>query len=124
MMAVFDDTSAEKKLVLYPHRIDWVNRVPVARKAEGEVVSLDEGEPLRLECQHFLECVADRRTPRTDGENGLRVLKILHAAGESIRQHGQPVSMVKKAAPRFYVDPSAVVDEPCEIGEDTKIWHF
>jgi UDP-2-acetamido-3-amino-2,3-dideoxy-glucuronate N-acetyltransferase len=123
-MAVFDDTSAEKKLVLYPHRIDWVNRVPVARKAEGEVVSLDEGEPLRLECQHFLECVADRKTPRTDGENGLRVLKILHAAGESIRQHGQPVSMVKKAAPRFYVDPSAVVDEPCEIGEGTKIWHF
>jgi UDP-2-acetamido-3-amino-2,3-dideoxy-glucuronate N-acetyltransferase len=123
-MAVFDDTSADKKLVLYPHRIDWVDRVPVARKAEGEMVPLDKQEPLKLECLHFLECVRDRATPRTDGENGLRVLKILHAAGDSIRQHGQPVSLAKKAHAGYYVDPSAVVDEPCQIGESTKIWHF
>jgi UDP-2-acetamido-3-amino-2,3-dideoxy-glucuronate N-acetyltransferase len=123
-MAVFDDTRTENKLVLYPHRIDWVNRVPVARKAEGEVVTLSQDEPLRLECQHFLDCVREHSTPRTDGENGLRVLKILHAAGQSIRDHGQPVVVDKKAAPRFFVDPSAVVDEPCVIGEGTKIWHF
>jgi len=123
-MAVFDDMEAERKLVLYPHRIEWVNRVPVARKAEGEVVSLVKQEPLRLECVHFLECVRDRRVPRTDGENGLRVLKILHAAGESIRNHGQPVLAEKKPEVRFYVHPLAVVDEPCEIGEETKIWHF
>src|SRR6201998_2032714 len=55
-MAVFDDT-AEHKLVLYPHRVEWKNRVPTAVKANGEVVSLDEKEPLREECRHFLECV-------------------------------------------------------------------
>ena len=123
-MAVFDDTSTEKKLVLYPHRIDWVNRVPIARKAEGEVVSLACDEPLRVECQHFLECVEYRKTPRTNGENGLSVLKILHAAGKSIRASGQPVSVEDLKAPKVHVDPSAVVDQPCQIGEGTKIWHF
>lgn len=123
-MAVFDDTSADKKLVLFPHRIDWVDRVPVARKAEGEVVPLAKQEPLKLECLHFIECVRDRTTPRTDGENGLRVLRILHAAGDSIRQHGQPMSLARKTGPSYYVDPTAVVDAPCQIGEGTKIWHF
>jgi UDP-2-acetamido-3-amino-2,3-dideoxy-glucuronate N-acetyltransferase len=128
MMAVFDDTQGERKLVLYPHRIDWVNRVPVARKAEGEVVALPKEEPLRNECEHFVECIRDRKAPRTDGENGLRVLKILHAAGQSIRANGQPVmfesSVVRKPTPKYFVDPSAVVDQPCQIGEGTKIWHF
>jgi UDP-2-acetamido-3-amino-2,3-dideoxy-glucuronate N-acetyltransferase len=123
-MAVFDDTQTEQKLVVYSHRVDWVNRMPVARKAEGEVVPLSKEEPLRAECQHFLDCVRDRKTPNTDGENGLKVLTILHAAGKSIRENGQPVSLNQPAAPSFYVDPSAVVDEPCEIGEGTKIWHF
>jgi UDP-2-acetamido-3-amino-2,3-dideoxy-glucuronate N-acetyltransferase len=123
-MAVFDDTSAENKLVLYPHRIDWVNRIPVARRAEGEVVALDKVEPLRMECLHFLECVQQRKQPQTDGENGLRVLRVLHAAGQSIREHGQPVSFEPKAAPAYFVHSSAAVDEPCEIGTGTKIWHF
>jgi UDP-2-acetamido-3-amino-2,3-dideoxy-glucuronate N-acetyltransferase len=123
-MAVFDDTQSDRKLVLYPHRIDWINRVPIARKAEGEVVALSKEEPLRIECVHFLECVCDRRTPDTDGENGLRVLKILHAAGRSIRENGHPVSIEQETDPRFYVDPSAIVDQPCEIGEGTNIWHF
>ena len=123
-MAVFDDTQNETKLVLYPHRIDWVNRVPIARKAEGEVVVLGKEEPLRTECLHFLECVRDRTTPRTDGQNGLQVLEVLHAAGQSIRNHGQPVSFEKRTERRYFSDPTAVVDEPCEIGEGTKIWHF
>lgn len=123
-MAVFDDTQADAKLVLYPLKIDWIDRVPVARKMEGEAVPLSQEEPLKLECAHFLECITERRTPNTDGENGLRVLKILHAASQSIREHGKPTPLHKTASQRFFVDPSAVVDEPCEIGEGTKIWHF
>jgi UDP-2-acetamido-3-amino-2,3-dideoxy-glucuronate N-acetyltransferase len=123
-MAVFDDTKSEQKLLKYPHRIEWVNRVPVAKKAEGQMVLLPGDEPLRLECQHFLECVRERRTPRTDGENGLRVLKILHAAGQSVRNYGQPLPIEKKTAPRFHAHPSAIIDEPNEIGDGTKIWHF
>src|SRR5208282_4034206 len=75
-MAVFDDTEPQRKLVLYPHRIDWVDRRPVVRKAEGTTVEIDRTEPLQLECRHFLDCVRNRTAPKTDGENGLRVLRI------------------------------------------------
>jgi len=122
-MAVFDDTESERKLVLYPHRIDWVNRVPVARKAEGRIVPIEEKEPLRAECEHFLECMRGRKTPQTDGVNGVRVLHILHACGRSMQKRGRP-EPVDAAAPRYFVHPSAVVDEPCKIGDGTKIWHF
>ena len=123
-MAVFDDTQGEHKLVLYPHRIDWVDRIPVARRAEGETVALAKDEPLRIECAHFLDCVRHRTRPRTDGENGVRVLQILQAAGQSMRDHGQPVTTTEKRASRYFAHPSAIVDEPCEIGNGTKIWHF
>src|SRR5262249_54400456 len=63
-MAVFDDTAApDRKLVLYPHRVDWIDRSPVAHRSEGEAVAIAADEPLRLECLHFLECIASRRTP-------------------------------------------------------------
>jgi len=123
-MAVFDDTQADTKLVLYPHRIEWIDRVPVARRMEGEAVKLAQKEPLRTECEHFLECIADRKTPNTDGENGLRVLRVLHAASESLREHGKPVPLSQAPAPKYYVDPTAILDQPCEVGEGTKIWHF
>ncbi len=45
------------------------------------------------ECIHFLERIADRRPPRTDGENGRRVLEILHAAQQSLIDHGRPVAL-------------------------------
>jgi len=122
-MAVFDDTETERKLVLYPHRIDWVDRLPIARRAEGEVVPLRKEEPLRNECQHFVECVRERKQPKTDGENGLNVLRILQACGQSIRENGQPQSLTH-TEPNYFVHSSAFVDEPCQIGEGTKIWHF
>src|SRR5580693_8203342 len=124
-MAVFDDTQSKNKLVLYGHRVEWVNRMPVARKAEAEIVELSKEEPLRVECLHFLECVRGRKTPQTDGENGLRVLRVLHAAGQSVRDHGKPLAFgAQSIAPRYFVHPSAFVDAPSEIGHGTKIWHF
>ncbi len=122
-MAVFDDTQKECKLVVYPHRIDWVDRVPVAQKSEGYAVPLSGEEPLRLECQHFLECVRERKKPRTDGENGLRVLKILRACERSLERQGEPTA-VEGRSPSYFVHATALVDEPCEIGPGTRIWHF
>lgn len=122
-MAVFDDVEKERKLVLYPHRIDWVDRIPVARKEEGEVIPLAAVEPLRAECEHFLNCVDSRNQPRTDGENGLRVLDLLEACEESVKGGGKPVE-VQKRQPDYFIHPTAVVDEPCDIGAGTKVWHF
>src|SRR5436853_3202535 len=76
-MAVFDDVEKKDKLVLYPHSIEWKHQIPVANKAEAQRVAYETEEPLRAECMHFLDCVRTRSRPRTDAEEGLRVLKVL-----------------------------------------------
>ncbi len=90
-MASFDDVA--KKLVLYDQRVDGPPGAPVPVRGEGVEVPFPTDEPLRLECQHFLQCVETRQQPRTDGENGLRVLKILHASQRSLMANGQPVAL-------------------------------
>jgi UDP-2-acetamido-3-amino-2,3-dideoxy-glucuronate N-acetyltransferase len=125
-MAVFDDT-AEDKLVLYPHKVEWRNRVPTAVKALGEVVTIDNSEPLRAECQHFLDCVARRTSPVSDGAEGLRVLRVLDACQKALLTNGAvDVSGTRSEpkAPPYFVHESAYVDEGAEIGAGTKIWHF
>ncbi len=128
-MAVFEDT-AEKKLRLYPHQVEWKDRVPTAIKGEPIDVDLPEEEPLKNECQHFIDSVSKRSNPLSDGEEGLRVLSILNLFQESLEEDGvpkntnQPVSVKGKDDKPYFVHPTAVVDEPCEIGEGTKIWHF
>jgi UDP-2-acetamido-3-amino-2,3-dideoxy-glucuronate N-acetyltransferase len=121
--AVFDDTEKERKLVLYSHKIDWVNRVPVAKRSEGEVVALPSEEPLRTECRHFLDCVFTRNNPNTDGENGVRVLRVLNAAEQSLKSRGEPQTL-RKVSVKYFVDPTARVDEPCAVGDGTHIWHY
>jgi UDP-2-acetamido-3-amino-2,3-dideoxy-glucuronate N-acetyltransferase len=83
-MAVFDDVQPKEKLVLYPHRVEWLNRFPVAAKAEKEVVTLDGSEPLKSACSHFLDCVTQRTAPLTDGSEGVRVLRVLNQAQDCL----------------------------------------
>ena len=124
-MAVFDDVEPRRKLVLYSHRIDWLDRMPVAFKDGGEALQLPVSEPLKNECQHFLDCIVRRLTPRTDGQNGTQVLEILEACEHSLRTNGEPVKLAELAAkPKYFAHPTAVIDEPCEIGDGTRVWHF
>ena len=126
-MAVFEDT-AEHKLVLYPHRVEWKNRIPTAVKAKGEVVELDDREPLREECKHFLDCIESRTSPLSDGAEGLRVLRVLDACQRALRNggiipEGADTRITKQKLP-YFVHESAYVDEGAEIGARTKVWHF
>ena len=127
-MAVFDDR-AEQKLLLYPHRVSWAGRIPKAVKAEAVAVEIDNVEPLKEECRHFLDCVVQRTTSRTDGREGLRVLRVLDACQASLEQRTvtgalpSPVNTTDKTQP-YYVHDTAHVDYPCSIGKGTKIWHF
>jgi UDP-2-acetamido-3-amino-2,3-dideoxy-glucuronate N-acetyltransferase len=126
-MAVFDDT-AEHKLVLYPHKVEWKNRIPTAVKGCGEIVALDSSEPLRAECQHFLECVESRTVPVSDGAEGLRVLRVLDACQRALVNGGVTIEAlrftpVRKELP-YFVHESAYVDEGAEIGSGSKVWHF
>ena len=120
-MAVFDDLQTEKKLVVYPHSIEWKNNVPVAHMTSGETVPIDSKEPLRAECEHFLECMKTRATPRTDGAEGLRVLTVLQRCQEALAGK-RPVPGAAPAR-SFFAHESAFLDEGCEIGEGTTIWH-
>jgi UDP-2-acetamido-3-amino-2,3-dideoxy-glucuronate N-acetyltransferase len=119
-MAVFNDLEPpERKLQLYPHTIDWRQGVPVANPAEAVPVDLDWHEPLAAECRHFLDCIASRSEPRTDGAEGLRVLTVLDQCQRALA--GEPaVASVKP----YTVHESSYIDDNVAIGEGTAIWHF
>ena len=92
-MAVFDDVRKTEKLQLYDKKIDLVNGQFVAAKPEAQTVSFSPDEPLLLECRHFLECIETRRTPKTDGHDGWRVLRVLEASQRSLSMNGEPVQL-------------------------------
>lgn len=119
-MAVFDDVSLEK-LLLYPHEIEWVNRIPVPHKKDAEIIEIENKEPLKEECKHFLECIESRKTPETDGDEGLRVLEVLEKSQASLEKGGDNIRIQKES---YFAHPSSIIDLPCEIGDETKIWHF
>jgi len=144
-MAVFNDTLPwEDKLLLYPHEIGWQNNMPIPAKAEPERVDIPQAEPLRQECQHFLDCISNRARPITDGREGVKVLEILNAGqaslneggrkvilgfgekrfGETAADRSRPGSKRVKFAPDIFVHPTAVIDDNVHIGSGTKIWHF
>ncbi|MBW2146360.1 MAG: Gfo/Idh/MocA family oxidoreductase [Deltaproteobacteria bacterium] len=123
-MMVFNDVESKDKLLLFDRGIDWKERLPVPRKEDAVVVPIEELEPLRLECEHFLSCIRDGSAPRTDGNNGLKILRILHACQESLERAGEPVIMGRRAERSYFLHPTSIVDEHSAIGEGTRIWHF
>lgn len=122
-MAVFDGTARGRELCLYEPKIEWINRVPVAKEVSPRPVSVSDGEPLLRECQEFLASIREKRSPRTDGQEGVRVLEVLDALQRSLEKGGRHIHWGHEPSKDYYVHPSAVVDEPCDIGPGTKIWH-
>jgi len=127
-MAVFNDVEPDDKLLLYPHRIEWKNHKAILDKKESEKVQIDKKEPLREECLHFIRCIKERISPRTDGEEALRVLRVLQACQTSLEQDGKPISLGESKdspyGPDVQVHETALIDSGCEVGSGTKIWHF
>jgi len=143
-MAVFDDLSQEK-LKFFPHTIQWLNRVPIAAKAEAEIIDIETEEPLKAECKHFLDCIANGQSPKTDGNEGLRVLQVLEASQRSLNENGRKVNVYQASPPiakkqksispeasmgfeqgarSYFIHESSYVDERVAIGVGTRIWHF
>jgi len=126
MMAVFNDTLPwEGKLTLYPHSIKWTGNIPVANKAEAIPVTLEEEEPLRAECAHFLDCIKTRKIPKTDGHEGLRVLRVLNCCQRAL-ETGKPIKLsgLVPGSRDHFSHETSVVDENVIIGSGSKIWHF
>ena len=103
-MVVFDDMEPNEKIRIYDKGVDRAGQVV----SYGEALTVRSGdilipkislqEPLKLECQHFLECVRDRKTPLADGLDGLRVVRVLAAAQASLDQGGTPVPLGSEKA--------------------------
>lgn len=95
-MAVFNDTAATDKLLLYNQHVTVEEGLPVLHSQDKESVPLEPGEPLAAECRDFLECIATRRAPLSGGETGLRVLQVLEACQQSMDQQGRGVRLAKE----------------------------
>ncbi len=106
-MVVFDDMETDRKVTVYDK-----GAVVPEYQSYGEYVSLRFGdihipriandEPLRLECEHFVECVREDKQPVSDGQDGLNVVRVLEAMQRSLRDGGDPVKITElgKAAER------------------------
>ena len=99
-MAMFDDMEPSEKVRVYDKGVDasegsFVDfaRAHTVRQGDIWIPKLDGAEPLKLECQHFVECVRSRATPLTDGRDGLTVVKVLAAAQASLERQGVPVRL-------------------------------
>ena len=91
-MATFDDMALEHKLTVYDKGFD-----PdadsygeyITRSAGAHSPAVSNREPLRIECEHFAECLRTRATPRSNGRSGLRVVRVLEALQASLEAGGE-----------------------------------
>ena len=105
-MVVFDDMEASEKIRIYDKGVDRGGQILsysdslTVRSGEIVIPKVSLQEPLRLECQHFVECVRERRPPLTDGASGLAVVRVLAAAQASLEAGGAPVAVRAAAGVR------------------------
>jgi predicted dehydrogenase len=95
-MATFDDMAPERKLMIYDKGFDpdgdSVGEY-IARSGEARCPAIPGGEPLRVECEHFIGCIRDGLQPRSDGDSGVRVVRVLEALQTSLKAGGEPINL-------------------------------
>lgn len=99
-MIVYDDTEPLEKLKIYdarvevpPHYDSFAEFTYSYHYGDAYVPYIKQDEPLKLECQHFLDCIRGEAVPITGGAQGLEVVRILEASNHSLKQHGQAISL-------------------------------
>lgn len=101
-MAVIDDVKGTEKVRLYDKGVDVApteatfvdySNAMTLRSGDIRIPKIDMSEPLAEECRHFIECIQADEIPRTDGRNGLAVVRVLEAARESLQNGGIRVDL-------------------------------
>jgi len=98
-MLVFDDMESTDKIWIYDKGVGdgegYLSYGEDVRLRFGDITIpfVQMVEPLATECRHFLDCVESGETPRSDGRDGLRVLRVVEAAQSSLEQRGAPVAI-------------------------------
>jgi predicted dehydrogenase len=123
-MAVYNDVSLAEKIRVYDTGVES----PITntfgefqlsyRHGQVTIPYITWQEPLRLECEHFVECVRTGANPRTDGMQGLAVVSVLEAATDSLHHGGRRVPVELPAlTPASAVQVTAVdMRTPAQIG--------
>ena len=100
-MLVYDDTALQEKIRVYdkgvtmnPYYDTYGDFQMSYRYGDVHIPRIEEPEPLKVECEHFVDCILKGRTPKTDVENGLRVVSVLEACERSLRNGGTFVPMI------------------------------
>jgi len=99
-MIVYDDILSQEKIKIFDARVEQPPHYDTFAEFQyayhyGDIHCpyVKQDEPLKTECQHFLECIRSGKTPTTDGTAGLEVVRILEASSESLRLSGAPISL-------------------------------
>jgi predicted dehydrogenase len=99
-MAVYDDVAPLEKIKVFDARVEKPPHYDTFAEFHyayhyGDTYSpyLKQEEPLKVECQHFLDCITHGKRPLTDGRRGLELVRILEASSESLSRGGEPVSL-------------------------------
>ncbi len=96
-MVVYDDLESVEKIKVADHgaHLDPSSTELRVGYRMGDIVSprVEVVEPLSRECQHFIECILHHRRPKTDGENGIQVVRVLEAADRSLKKRGVSISL-------------------------------
>lgn len=107
-MIVYDDVAAQEKIRIFdtrverpPHYDTFAEFHYAYHYGDVYVPYLKQEEPLKTECQHFLECIKNGAEPLTSGANGLELVKILEASSASLKKQGAPVNMWMEAPGSF-----------------------
>ncbi len=95
-MVVYDDMEPEEKVKIYDKGVEFSHEEiaqsqVIYRTGDVHAPRIKSVEPLREEMAHFVDCIRTGATPRSDGESGLRVVRILEAAQRSINENGREV---------------------------------
>ncbi len=125
-MFSYEDSSDDKNILFYEKGIDWIQGEPIKRDGPTEVIPYEKKMPLTEELKYFAAHTNGDPVEMADAQNGVEVLEILEKASESLlTPHSSPLTLhPSPLTPHATVHESAVIDEGCEIGSNTKIWHF
>jgi predicted dehydrogenase len=99
-MIVYDDVAQQEKLRVFdarverpPHYDTFAEFHYAYHYGDMYVPYIKQEEPLKAECQHFVECIRQGNTPLTNGQNGLAVVQILEATSRSLKHGGAPIAL-------------------------------
>ncbi len=113
-MIVYDDLQTHEKIRIYdvrverpPHYDTFADFHYSYHYGDSYIPHIKQEEPLKAECQHFLDCIEKGTKPLTSGHEGLELVRILEAASRSLKDHGAPVTFSRSHEVPFVLGTSA-----------------